>query len=345
MRRTRLSKATVTALAFLGGLLLAELVARLAFDASSQPPRCEGEILQEGFGSDRGFRLAPGSSMRMTIALADGTEQVVEHPIGPHGWRGAPFPARPEPGTLRIGCVGDSNVFGWGVAEEQCWPVLLGVELAAASRRVEVLNFGIPNLDAQDKVEVAQRVAFESGCEVVLFALHFDDLVAGEDARPRLGGGARALRATRPGELPWLDRLRSLSRCVDLAVERYRQHLLSRAYLAHRERMLGAGSPELEALERTLAELARDAQERSVEVFGLVLPVPVREGDGFASASVDVALSQALERSGLAELALAEDLALCPGELWVHPLDLHFNARGHAAIARTLARQLLERVR
>lgn len=343
--RLRRSKGAVTALALLAGALLAELVARTAFDAPSARPRYVGEILRQDAEGAGGRRLVPDSSMRMTLALGDGAEQTIEHRIGPHGWRGEPFAPQPAAGVLRIGCVGDSNVFGWGVDVEQCWPARLQAELSSAGRQVEVLNLGVPNLDAQEKLAIAQRVAFELGCEIVLFALHFDDLHSPDVVRPRLGGGARALAATRPGENAWLDRLRAVSRCADLVVERYRQGLIARAYLAHRERMLAPGSAELAHVEQVLTELAASAREREVELLGLVLPMPVREGRAFASAKIDAALSRALAAAAIREAPLAEELARCDGELWVHPLDLHLNAQAHAVVAKALARELLSRAR
>ena len=335
--RLRRSRAGVTALALLVGLLLAELVARLAFAAPGARPRYVGEILRSDTAPDQPRRLAPGNAMLMSFVGPDGVERSVEHRVGPHGWRGPVFERRPADGVWRIGCVGDSNVFGWGVAEDQTWPALLARELSRAGRSVELLNLGIPNLDAEEKLEVAQQEAFELGCELVLFALHFDDFFDEQGVRPNLGGNARALAWTRPGATPWLDNLRALSRCVDLAVERYRQRLLTRANLARRERMLAPESLQRRSIERALAELARSSRERGVAVLGLVIPMPVREGEGFASARIDAELSRMLAQAGLEEVALTAELAQSPGELQVHPLDLHLNAQAHATIARVVA--------
>ena len=45
-------------------------------------------------------------------------------------------------GTARILCLGDSFTLGWGVRQEQVWPVLAEAEMRRAWPQVQVVNCG-----------------------------------------------------------------------------------------------------------------------------------------------------------------------------------------------------------
>lgn len=333
------SRAAWSALALLVGLALAEFAARRWGPPPQQRPQYEGEIRRASEAPGRGWESIPDSLMRIRFGGAG--QRLVEHRIGTHGWRGAPFEPRAELGVVRIACVGDSNVFGWGVAEHETWPALLQRELDAAGWRAQVLNLGVPNTDAEEKVALAEQVAFALECETVLVGLHFDDLILEGIERGRLAGRARALGWTRRGATPWLDAVRAHLRCVDLVVEAYRQRLVTRAYLARKEQISRVGHPARERVEQALERLAAQARERGIELLAIVVPMPVRDGAGFASATVDQALSDAAERAGIETIPVAAELSRCAGEVWVDPLDLHLCAEGNAVIARAVARRLV----
>jgi lysophospholipase L1-like esterase len=322
------------------GLALAEIVARAIAPAQLPRPRYSGEVLRASEQPGRGRELIPGSVLQITLSEPAG-ERVVVHRVGPHGWRGAPFEARKPRGVRRIACVGDSNVFGWGVGDDDTWPARLGVELARlGARDVEVLNLGVPNLDAEEKVALSDEVAFALECDLVLLGLHFDDWRLEGAPDGALGGNARALASTRPGRRPWLDLLRANLRCVDLVVERWRRRLLARAYLAPKLKAAREGSATRARVEAAFAGLAGRAQARGVALFAVVIPMPVRDGGGWASAELDAALETAVRAAGLRALDVATELAAERREVAVHPLDMHLNEAGHRAVARALATEL-----
>lgn len=334
----RRAAACVAALAV--GLTLAELCARALTAEVLAAPRCTGEVLREASDPRRGWELTPGSVMEIAFAQSDGSTRVVAHRVGPHGWRGEPIALRAAPGTLRIACVGDSNVFGWGVEERDAWPAQLGGELRAAGQRVETLNLGVPNIDVEQKAALVEQVAFELGCDVVVLALHFDDFaVEGAPVR-ELGEGAAWLARTRPGRHAWLDALRRNLRSVDVVVEGVRRRSLAEVYLACQRESSRPGAAERIRVEAALEQLARGARRRGVEVRVVVLPMPVRLGPGFASRELDSALEDAARSAGLERLDVATALARERGELSAHAFDLHLNARAHAAVAKALASHL-----
>ena len=51
---------------------------------------------------------------------------------------------RKAPGVFRIAAIGDSVTFGWGVEDEEAWPVLVEQRLRERGVDAEVLNFGVP---------------------------------------------------------------------------------------------------------------------------------------------------------------------------------------------------------
>lgn len=60
------------------------------------------------------------------------------------------------PGTFRILALGDSHTFGWGVRQEDTWPSVLEEMLLknAPSRRIEVMNLGVPGYNTVQEVQV-----------------------------------------------------------------------------------------------------------------------------------------------------------------------------------------------
>jgi hypothetical protein len=80
----------------------------------------------------------------------------------PQGYRGAPF-STPAPG-FRIAIVGDSFVFGWGVAEADAVPQQLQL-----STRLEVLNLGIPAASIPMLTTLVEKQAASWDADIILF--------------------------------------------------------------------------------------------------------------------------------------------------------------------------------
>ncbi len=329
------------ALASLIGLLVAEVAVRVWAPRIEARPRYAGEVLSATQGAAGTRRLIPGSTLEIRLGAPE-DERVVLHRVGPHGWRGKPFAPRKPEGAVRIGCVGDSNVFGWGVGDDDTWPARLERELNSRSSapNVEVLNLGVPNLDAEEKAWLVEHLAFELDCDLLLVALHFDDFLLDGIAPGALAGNARALARTQPGRLPWLDSVRKNLRVVDVVIEGWRRRMLASAYVTPKLNASREGRPARRRVEAALERMARLARERGVEVRALVLPMPVRKGAGWASDEVDAVLAAAARAAGIVTHEIGAELAQLGEELWVHPLDQHFNEAGHAAIARAVAERL-----
>jgi hypothetical protein len=133
------------------GLVIAEVVFRFRDDGAF--PHVNVYVSDEKLGA----RLEPGASQRLAFAGNPTTSLR----INSKGFRGGEWPA-PKPGELVV--VGDSQVFGLGVEEDETFPA----QLAKQSGR-QVLNAGIPTYGPREYLAVAKQLVTERpGANVVL---------------------------------------------------------------------------------------------------------------------------------------------------------------------------------
>lgn len=101
------------------------------------------------------------------------------------GLRGADVATAPAPGTFRVLVLGDSVVFGWGVAEEGTFTATLAARLAALrATPVEALNAGVMGYDtiAEAAFLEGPGLALAPGAVVLGVSLNDYDVTPGYDA-------------------------------------------------------------------------------------------------------------------------------------------------------------------
>src|SRR5262249_42174324 len=75
------------------------------------------------------------------------------------GFRGGPLTQDKPPDVVRIAALGDSVTFGFGVAEEDTYPVAAAGALSyGCRRRVEAINAGVPGFTSLQGVHYLDRV-------------------------------------------------------------------------------------------------------------------------------------------------------------------------------------------
>lgn len=91
--------------------------------------------------------------------------------INAHGFRDGEWPA-PErtPGSTRIVLLGDSVLFGWGVAQEQAFGRVMADRLRSAlpGRTIEVLNTGVPGYNTAMEVATLEHKVLPWRPDIVL---------------------------------------------------------------------------------------------------------------------------------------------------------------------------------
>jgi lysophospholipase L1-like esterase len=91
------------------------------------------------------------------------------------GLRDRDIPYDRTPGTLRVVMLGESATFGWGVRPEQSYPKLLEGMFAEKGIEAEVVNTGVGNFKAIQKVEYFLTEAYKYNPDFVVVAYAVND--------------------------------------------------------------------------------------------------------------------------------------------------------------------------
>lgn len=264
-----------------------------------------------GLGNGRCIGLRPGASVEYTGWLLRIPPVRLE--VNALGYRGPERPPLKPAGTFRIAAVGDSYTYGLGVVADQTMPARLEDELNdGTSRRVEVLNFGIPGAQLDDTIAQVRSFSARWQPDLVLATLYADDLN---------GDLCRWARFPRLliGLLSWGS---YLFRAAHIGFNFAREWVLS---------LRGADPARAARLReglRTLDDASRQAGARLAVVM-LADPVSIsRDAD-------EVAL---MEQLGIAWLdARAWRYGDGPERLTLIPGELHFDAAGNRFAAQRIA--------
>jgi len=258
---------------------LAELLARLTFgDAHLR------DLLQFDPADGRCVALRPGQRVPYTGWFF--RIPAVEHDVNEYGFRGPPVPPERSPAP-RIAVLGDSFAFGVGVGPDDTIPVRLAQAIRAETGRdVEVLNFGVPGLNAEEVADQFVRFASRWSPDLVLYLPFGNDLDQGMCGPMRsvfVGSGlGAALRTSRLASAVFLLLLQQVGhnegarRTMDdpgavarfmAAVERLRS-----AAVGEHERLgiVNLGWPVAASMEPELRQALREADIPVLDVSQIV---------------------------------------------------------------------------
>lgn len=347
----------------LSAFLLCEVATRAAgLHVARRGGRTETVLERVEGDPDFKFRLAPGTPSQW-YQNPDGSQKRVRYSINPQGFRGPPAPLRKPPGTLRICVVGDSFVFGTGVADDETLPHVLERELRArhSARALEVLNFGVPGYGIEDLAARLRRDVLPFGPDLVLLSLYVNDAVAYHV----VDGTRRPVEERlRTSELEWIDRLgltsnlpvstdglpaaqrraialRKRSRFLDVLGNRLFLSLFSRHTLrvhAHSWRPDGPGWARVRSVLTEMRDLGR-ARGFALQVS--FYPLLDELGSGYPYREIHERLGRFC---GELEVPFHDFLDALEGvdasTLWAHPHDHHPNASCNERVGRWLAARL-----
>ncbi|MCZ6598207.1 MAG: GDSL-type esterase/lipase family protein [Planctomycetota bacterium] len=326
------------ALSLLVSLTVAEVVARVRFGAPL-PERLPISRIQAN--PHRGWEMVPGEAHYTYRHLVR---------INAHGLRGPEIPPRAEDGPreLRVLALGDSLVYGQGVADDQTLPALLEQRLSATdpeTRRWRVINAGHRAYDTHQELALLRELGPELAPDVVILFWFWNDLKERDipDTYARLkASGPVAFDVGAPME-GWTEirwRLGQIARKSALVMWLHdrlgaaRAGPLGRAYV----------EDGLKQLDRYLAQLHELGERLGfLPVFVAVPEAGLLSGPHPGGAITDAALELAgTHRLPVLDLmdpvhALHEATGTPP----VIPYDGHYTAAANAAMAERTAEFLI----
>lgn len=266
------------------------------------------------------------------------------------GLRGGDLPAR-APDECRILCLGDSLVYGQGVADVDTIPVALEAEFAGrageARRTVRVVNGGVRGYDTAQERALLEELGDRIRPDVVVLFWYPNDL-----EKPRIEAARAALERSGPVAYDTDDRMEGRP----LALWKARQ-LLRRSALVLRLRHVWADLAyrELppEEVERAFLRLDQDlgrittwTRERGILFVVATLPASAAvRADRHAEDGVRERVRALARAHGIPSVDPTPELRLLRKELGalpVLPYDGHYDGRANRAIARRLAPVLQE---
>ena len=289
------------------------------------------------------------------------------------GYRQAEFdPVKAD--QLRIVALGDSFTFGDGVEERDAWPRALERALAAgASRRVEVINAGVPGRWVDEYYLELKRRSLPLQPDVVVVGFFLGNDIVGPDAETHVwtevDARGRPLRIDRPNE-----RIESGFRVMRVPKPRWRIPLVRNSHVAQlvydggkaivqRWRpstpdedalFVAEYTPETAAVvqrvENLFVAMAEACREHGVRLLVAMIPTREQVRPELAAGTAARGFEQPNRRfaaffaaAGIAFVDLLPVLrdAASGGPLY-YRFDGHWTPRGHAVAAQAIAARLAD---
>ena len=303
------------------------------------------------------FIYRAGPSVDLPYLLRPGVEtRVFDTPVRVNrlGLRGPEAETRPRTGVHRVLVLGDSVVFGLGLAEDEAVPAVLGRRLDAANAGAyEVLNGGVPGYDAVAEARQLEAWGLALEPEIVVVGTSLNDYDVAPQYSP-LGILMRKELDRRTPDLvdrsEFLTLLRWLAgglrgRLGDKLVARLPPgddpglaRLVEQIHLRFYHRPDPA---EWERLRTAYREFGRLAGEHHLRLLVAIFPEGYQVGRPDPDLTPQRSLLELCAEVHLRCLDLQPTFAAAGGELF---LDVqHPNARGHAVAAGAIATALLGR--
>ena len=276
-----------------------------------------------------------------------------------HGFRNAsPWPARAD-----IVIVGDSMVYGWGVAKEQAWVNRVAGRLPGT----RIVNLGMPGTSPQQYLRYFERFGLDLKPELVVFGIFPGNDLVGDDIFNSW------LAAESPGDFEeWRfyggkppDRLRNvlehslvllmIKTVIDSVGESYgsktvsmaggkKLHLVPAVY-KRAIQLNDPSSPAFRSVVQATVETRDLARAHGADFLALMFPtkeavyLPLHDAE---FPSLTLPLEKALAAEGIEVVNLTEAMrrGAAGGDKLFFQIDGHPNIAGNRVIAETLQERL-----
>jgi lysophospholipase L1-like esterase len=250
--------------------------------------------------------------------------QSVEIRTNEYGLRGpGPVPPR-APDERRVLFLGGSITLGWGVEESKTMTAVLERRLAEAGQKIDVLNAGVGNYNAERYVgNFFDRLTPLNATDIVVhyFLRDAEDLGA--------GGGNILLRNSELALTLWIAGNRVFGSAQEGTLIEHYKHVYNQNSDGYQE-MHGA-----------LARLADYARQNNIRLYLAMVP-DVHDLKNYRFGFVHEKMAAVAKELGYTYVDLLPAFgALSPEEVWAMPGDPHPNALGHEMMAKAMLPVLL----
>jgi lysophospholipase L1-like esterase len=313
MKKTSIFSSLLVVLCLIVGLVLAEAVLRIK-NLSMQNYDIEmwryaGELKKRSDDPVLGHEHIANSKAQL---------QSVEIAINERGLRGPPIEPL-QPGQRRILVLGASITLGWGVADEQVFTSLIADRFSANGSKVQVLNAGIGNYNAERYVELYfKRLADLKPDDIVVhyFLRDAEKLDA--------GGGNFLLRNSELAVTIWIAMNRLFGPSGEGAIE------------DHYRKVYNPDEPGHQAMQASLQKLAAHAKANNIRITMAMVP-DVHDLQNYRFGWIHERMAGLARGMGYEFVDLLPAFSgLKPEDVWAMPGDPHPNALGHKLMADAL---------
>lgn len=333
--RSRLRALGVAAAVLVAGLALLEAVARDRFGVPL-PERLP--VLQVRANVRRGWEMVPGDHYCYQNRVH----------VNALGLRGPEIAPR-EPGEVRVLALGDSLVFGQGVADDETLPICLEQALRAADpeeRRWRVFNGGLRGYDTLQELRLLNELGPRLDLDVAVMFWFWNDFQMND-----IDGSYRRLSAKGPVAYDTGTRLEGLEWLRWQAKQLLRRSALIMAI--HDRRRAAEATPferphfekGLVRLREQLGWLVASARTLGCQPVVVVIPDANRLRGPFFTDWVDGQALALARELGIDAVGLEEPLRALyerrGGSAPVIPYDGHYLPEANQAMARFLAPRFL----
>jgi lysophospholipase L1-like esterase len=244
--------------------------------------------------------------------------QHVDIRIDNWGLRG-PDVGQRRSGVRRLLFLGGSITLGWGVAEQRTVTVQLQQKFEAAGERVEVLNAGVANYNAERYVSrfLKELTSLEPTDIVVHYFLRDAEVLP-------------------PGGGNFLARQSELAVTLWIAFHRFFDRQGEQSVVDHYREVYRPDAPGFIAMKRELARLAEYAKQHDIHLYLAMVP-DVHNLIDYKFNFIHDTMHDIAAEDGYDFVDLLPALqGRPPEELWAMPGDPHPNALGHHLMAEAM---------
>jgi hypothetical protein len=257
--------------------------------------------------------------------------------INQRGFRGPEVAASPAAGTTRVAVIGDSELFGALLLEEETFPAQLQTALERRNGSAyEVLNFGVPGYTTLQELRMlTQRALPLQPSDVVLLYVFNDPII---ESVVTLPGVSQADRSYLISFLKWFVRSYAPGFNPELATHHGKGRVDFYNELHEGE--------SFEPVAKALQTMAREVTKAGAR-FWLVISPEVKYFDDFAEYPFH-SVHERLHAMESDEITLIDPLAAfsaagrTPLSFWVIATDNHKNGDAHRILADVAAAQMTE---